>query len=81
MAVMTGTTFNACHMGVSTNPKNLLYKPMGDKLAGVVGMSNCAFVNCRFVQVGFTGSDDLLNDLAQMLLDARVSTKGGDAAS
>lgn len=63
MAVMTGTTFDNCNMGTISDVKTLLYRPLGPKLAGVVGMSNCRFIRCRFVQVGFTGSDDLLNDL------------------
>lgn len=63
MAVMNGTTFEGCAMGVTTDVKTLLYKPMGQKLAGVVGMSNCRFIRCRFAQVGFTGSEDLLAEL------------------
>lgn len=64
MAVMNGTTFDNCAMGTTTDVKNLLYRPLSTtKLAGVVGMANCRFVRCRFVQVGFTGSDDLLEQL------------------
>lgn len=63
MAVMTGTTFDGCAMGTTGDMNNLLYKPQGQKLAGVVGVADCKFVRCRFVQVGFTGSDALLEDL------------------
>ncbi|MBX9576556.1 MAG: hypothetical protein K2X07_13065 [Caulobacteraceae bacterium] len=63
MAVMTGTTFDGCVMGTTADTNNLLYKPQGRKLAGAVGVSDCKFVRCRFVQIGFTGSDDLLDDL------------------
>lgn len=63
LAVMNGTTFEACAMGVATDIRTLLFKPMGAKMAGVVGMSNCKFVRCQFVQVGFTGTDDLLAEL------------------
>ncbi|HYC74007.1 hypothetical protein [Brevundimonas sp.] len=63
MAVMAGTSFDSCNMGTTSDVKTLLFKPMGQKMAGVVGMSNCKFIRCRFAQVGFTGSDDLLNDL------------------
>ncbi|HWW11922.1 MAG TPA: hypothetical protein VN018_05355 [Brevundimonas sp.] len=63
IAVMNDTTFDSCAMGTTTDTRNLLYKPMGQKLAGVVGMSNCTFVRCRFAQVGFTGSDGLLEQL------------------
>ena len=61
MAVMNGTRFDSCAMGTTTEVKSLLYRPVSQKkLAGVVGMSNCLFVRCRFAQVGFTGADDLL---------------------
>lgn len=64
MAVMNGTTLDSCALGTTTDVRNLLYRPVGqDKMAGVVGVANCRFVRCRFVQVGFTGSDDLLEDL------------------
>lgn len=63
VAVMNNTTFASCAMGTTTDTRNLLYRPMGQKLAGVVGMSNCTFVRCRFAQVGFTGSDGLLEQL------------------
>ncbi|HEV2082213.1 MAG TPA: hypothetical protein VGR32_07130 [Brevundimonas sp.] len=63
MAVMSGTTFESCAMGTTRDMNNLLYRPQGEKLAGVVGMADCRFVRCRFVQVGFTGSDALLDDL------------------
>jgi hypothetical protein len=65
MAVMNGTTFDSCAMGTTTDVKALLYRPVSDvKMAGVVGVSNCRFVRCRFVQVGFTGSDQLLDEMA-----------------
>ena len=64
VAVMNGTTFDNCAMGTTSDVRNLLYRPLSTtKLAGVVGMSNCRFVRCRFAQVGFTGSDDLLEQL------------------
>lgn len=63
MAVMNGTHFDSCAMGVATDIKTLLLKPLGHKMTGVVGMSNCKFVRCQFVQVGFTGSDELLTVL------------------
>ena len=65
MAVMDGTVFDNCNMGTAANPRNLLVKPLGDKMAGVVGMSRCRFVRCRFVQIAFTGSDALLAELEQ----------------
>lgn len=64
MAVMSGTTFDNCAMGATTDIRNLLYRPLStSKLAGVIGMGNCRFLRCRFVQVGFTGADSLLEEL------------------
>ena len=63
MAVMTGTTFTDCAMGSSNDVRTLLLRPVGEKMAGVIGMSNCSFVRCRFVQVGFTGSEELIEAL------------------
>jgi hypothetical protein len=64
MAVMNGTVFDSCAMGATADMRTLLYRPLSQiKMAGLVGMSNCRFVRCRFVQVGFTGSDALLDEL------------------
>lgn len=80
VAILSGVTMEGCNMGVASNPRTLLYKPLGDKLAGVIGLSNCRFINCRFVQVGFTGSDEMLEQLETMLVSAR-SQMGGDQTS
>lgn len=64
MAVMNGTTFDSCAMGTTTDVKTLLYRPVSkNMMAGVIGVGNCRFVRCRFVQVGFTGSEELLTEL------------------
>ncbi|MBF0665862.1 MAG: hypothetical protein IR159_10045 [Brevundimonas sp.] len=64
MAVMNGTVFDSCAMGATSDMRTLLYRPLSqDKMAGLVGVKNCRFVRCRFVQVGFTGSDALLEEL------------------
>lgn len=65
MAVMNGTTFDNCAMGTAEDMRTLLYRPLGQtKMGGVIGMANCKFVRCRFFQVAFTGTDELLDDLA-----------------
>ena len=64
IAVMTGTVIENTAMATTTDVRYLLYRPVGQtKMAGVVGMANCRFVRCRFVQVGFTGSDQLIDEL------------------
>lgn len=65
MAVMSGTTFDSCIMGTTADPKTLLFRPVSQTvMAGVVGVANCRFLRCRFVQVGFTGTDDLIEELS-----------------
>ena len=81
MAVMNGTVFDSCNMGSASDLKTLLFRPMGDtKMAGVVGMSNCRFVRCRFVQVGFTGSDGLLDQLTGGITTIPTPVPPGSAA-
>jgi len=72
LAVMNGTRFDTCNMGVAEDPKTLLLDPRGDMVAGAVGMSNCRFVRCRFVQVAFTGGRAALDILEQDLRSARA---------
>ena len=66
MAVMRGTGFESCAMGTTADIRTLLYRPLSDtRMAGLVGMSNCRFIRCRFVQVGFTGTDELIEELTE----------------
>jgi len=60
MAVLEGTSFEGCSMGVFTDVRTLLFSPLGEKMAGVVGVANCQFIRCRFAQIGFTGSPEML---------------------
>ena len=76
MAVMNGTQFDSCAMGAASDIRTLLFRPVGEtKMAGVVGVANCRFVRCRFVQIGFTGSDEVLN-----ALQSGISTVSGQGA-
>ncbi|GLS00804.1 hypothetical protein GCM10007859_08130 [Brevundimonas denitrificans] len=82
MAVMNGTTFDGCNMGAAANPRNLLLKPLGDKIVGAIGMADCRFVRCRFAQVAFTGDDALLAELESGISagNSAMEQAGGDAA-
>ena len=80
VAVMNGTLFDACAMGATTDVRTLLYRPVGDKMAGVIGLSRCRFVRCRFVQVGFTGSEDLLAELQSGIKPLSATSETGPAA-
>lgn len=77
MIAISNLSLEGCNLGVTTNPKNLLYKPLGEIIVGGIGFSDCRFVNCRFVQVGFTGSDEFLDDLAKGLSSAAAETGAG----
>jgi len=68
---MGSTTFDSCNMGVAANPRSLMYKPQGPLLVGAVGLENCSFVRCRMVQIGFTGADAFLDELAEQLVAAQ----------
>ncbi|HEV7227694.1 hypothetical protein [Brevundimonas sp.] len=76
IAVMGTTQFEDCAMGAATDTRTLLYRPLGDKLAGVVGIEDCKFVRCRFVQVGFTGSEALLEELQARVKQATAEGEG-----
>jgi hypothetical protein len=39
---------------------------MGPKALGTVPMRDCRFVGCEFYNVGFTGSADILEQLASV---------------
>lgn len=82
MAVMNGTTFDGCNMGAAANPRNLLLKPLGDKIVGAIGMADCRFVRCRFAQVAFTGDDALLAELESGISagNSAMEQAGGGAA-
>ncbi len=64
LVALNDVGLDGCNMGVTSNPMNLMFKPLGDKIIGAVGVANCRFVRCRFVQVGFTGPETFLNELA-----------------
>ena len=81
MAVMAGTVFESCNMGLTSDVRSLLYRPLSQtRITGVIGMSNCRFIRCRFAQVGFTGMDDLLAELeAGITPQSQLPTSGTPA--
>lgn len=80
VAVMDGTVFESCAMGTTSDVRTLLYRPVGDKMAGVIGLSRCRFVRCRFVQVGFTGSEQLLAELQGGIKPTSAVSEAGPVA-
>jgi len=67
MVALNDVALDGCNMGVTSNPMNLMFKPLGDMIIGAVGVANCRFIRCRFVQVGFTGPETFLNELAESM--------------
>ena len=60
----TTVVFEACHMGTASKPDNLLLAPVGDLVTGVIGVSDCRFVRCRFLFVGFVGGEGFRQSFA-----------------
>lgn len=67
IAVLQGTTFEGCEMGQSSDSDSLLFAPKGPRMVGVIGLQDCKFVHCRFMQIAYTGSDAFLEDMSRML--------------
>jgi len=70
VAILKGTTVDGCNMGAASDAKSMLFAPQGDKLVGAIGLQDCRFVRCRFVQIGYTGNAAFLEDMAQSLTRA-----------
>ena len=67
IAVLSGTTFDGCNMGAASDAASLLFAPQGPRLVGAIGLQDCRFVRCRFVQIGYTGSPAFLEDMGRSL--------------
>ncbi|CAN7345717.1 hypothetical protein [Brevundimonas sp. LjRoot202] len=63
--VSAGVTFDDTNFGDSGGDiRNLLLQPMGSRALGTMPMRNCAFENCEFFNVGFTGPQPVLDMMA-----------------
>ncbi len=62
LLALEGVTFEGCNMGFSKVPKNLLMRPVGDKITGAIPFAETRFINCRFAMVAFTGSEGFLEN-------------------
>lgn len=67
LVALKDVSLDGCNMGVISDPMNLMFKPLGEMIIGAVGVSDCRFVRCRFVQVGFTGPEAFLKTLADSI--------------
>lgn len=67
MLVSSGVTFDATNFGDSNGDiRNLLLQPVGSHALGTIPMRNCAFENCEFYNVGFTGSQQVIDMLSEV---------------
>lgn len=65
MLVSAGVTFDDTNFGDSGGDiRNLLLQPMGPRALGTIPMRSCAFENCEFFNVGFTGPQHVLDMMA-----------------
>jgi len=63
--VSAGVTFDDTNFGDSGGDiRNLLLQPMGSRALGTMPLRDCAFENCEFFNVGFTGPQPVLDMLA-----------------
>lgn len=63
--VSENVTFDDTNFGDSRGGiRNLLLRPVGDKAIGTIPMRDCRFVDCEFYNVGFTGSENIIEQLA-----------------
>lgn len=60
LMAVDGVEFDGCSMGATADAKNLLIRPVGEKIVGVVPFSNTRFIRCKFNRIGYTGHPDFL---------------------
>lgn len=70
MLVLENVAFDRVNFGpTGGDMRNMLFRPLGDMGIGAVPVRNCNFTNCRFLTLGITGNDQLLD-----MLIAQVTT-------
>jgi len=68
MLVSESVRFERTNFGVAKgDPATLLLRPVSPKLVtGAIPVENCAFIGCRFVGVGFTGSEAFIQEILSL---------------
>lgn len=67
LLVSNRVTFEDTNFGDSRGDiRNLLLKPVGDKVIGALPVRDCAFIGCEFYGVGFTGTDEFIAQVADL---------------
>lgn len=64
MLILPGTTFDAVNFGESRGDiGNLVLRPVRNMAIGAIPVINCTFRNCEFHALGFTGNEQILNEI------------------
>lgn len=64
MLVSVGVRFSDCNFGAPDGDmQSLVLRPVGRRAFGTVPFRETLFEGCEFYNVGFTGPEDMLNDL------------------
>lgn len=67
LLVSNRVTFEDTNFGDSRGDiRNLLLKPVGDKVIGALPVRDCVFIGCEFYSVGFTGTDEFIAQVAAL---------------
>lgn len=68
MLVLENVNFDRTNFGpTGGDMRNMLFRPLGDMGIGAIPVRNCTFTNCRFLTLGITGNDELLNMLIEQV--------------
>ncbi|TPW04837.1 MAG: hypothetical protein FD125_958 [bacterium] len=68
MLVLENVSFDRTNFGpTGGDMRNMLFRPMGDMGIGAIPVRDCTFTNCRFLTLGITGNDELLNMLIEQV--------------
>ena len=69
MLASSGVTFDAVNFGDTRGDiRNILFVPDGAKGIGAIPFRDCAFINCEFFGVGFTGPAEFLDQMRETQL-------------
>lgn len=64
LLVSSGVSFDDCNFGdPDGDMRNLVLRPVGGRALGTVPMRDTAFEGCEFWNVGFTGSEQVIQSL------------------
>jgi hypothetical protein len=68
MLVSEGVRFERTNFGIAKgDPATLLLRPVSQSLVtGAIPVEDCAFIGCRFLGVGFTGSEAFIQEILSL---------------